>query len=288
MSVDKSFIPDNKIKKLFKDVGISQYKDGVRINKAFHNIFNAPTSKNYVKRGQKREVKILFNDNIFNADYQFEGQKNTSRVLQRIQFKKELKNEFKKVFPKPKGKFIIQQGIDDNHFIFSKLQKINAEDEEDYAKSIIEEEFEGLTDKQIEDRLESRIKHYKIKSRKSRRSGTTVISGDPVLKERIKQLYRYTCQLCGTQIKKIGWSPNLKKIDEVEFLTADAHHVVPLAEGGDDEPSNLICVCPNCHRRLHSGEYRILFMGKKPYYQNSITEESFIITLHNIHQLKSH
>ena len=32
------------------------------------------------------------------------------------------------------------------------------------------------------------------------------------------------------------------------------HHVVPRGRGGSDEPQNLVCLCPACHRVAH-GEY---------------------------------
>jgi len=31
----------------------------------------------------------------------------------------------------------------------------------------------------------------------------------------------------------------------------DIHHIVPKKKGGKDTMDNLICVCPNCHRKLH-------------------------------------
>ena len=33
----------------------------------------------------------------------------------------------------------------------------------------------------------------------------------------------------------------------------EVHHIVPLAEGGPDVPSNVVALCPNCHRRCHHG-----------------------------------
>lgn len=36
-------------------------------------------------------------------------------------------------------------------------------------------------------------------------------------------------------------------------LTLDIHHIVPIAEGGNNELSNLKLLCPNCHRREHDG-----------------------------------
>lgn len=31
----------------------------------------------------------------------------------------------------------------------------------------------------------------------------------------------------------------------------EAHHIVPLAEDGPDELSNMVALCPNCHRKMH-------------------------------------
>lgn len=32
------------------------------------------------------------------------------------------------------------------------------------------------------------------------------------------------------------------------------HHIVPLAEGGTNDPDNLLPVCEECHQRLHRGK----------------------------------
>lgn len=29
------------------------------------------------------------------------------------------------------------------------------------------------------------------------------------------------------------------------------HHIIPLGKGGKDDLSNLVVLCPNCHRKLH-------------------------------------
>ncbi len=36
----------------------------------------------------------------------------------------------------------------------------------------------------------------------------------------------------------------------------EVHHVVPLAEDGDDTLANAAALCPHCHRELHSGKKR--------------------------------
>lgn len=42
------------------------------------------------------------------------------------------------------------------------------------------------------------------------------------------------------------------KQDGTPYL--ETHHLIPLAEGGEDSIQNVCAVCPNCHRRLHYGE----------------------------------
>ena len=43
------------------------------------------------------------------------------------------------------------------------------------------------------------------------------------------------CEIC-------GW----------DKTTRDLHHIVEVSNGGATELSNLICVCPNCHRMIHN------------------------------------
>ena len=50
------------------------------------------------------------------------------------------------------------------------------------------------------------------------------------------------CELCKleTNIIKTNGSP---------FL--EAHHIIPLSEGGQDIYENIVALCPNCHKRIH-------------------------------------
>lgn len=46
-------------------------------------------------------------------------------------------------------------------------------------------------------------------------------------------------------------APFLRKSDGTPYL--EVHHIVTLADDGDDHPDNTIAVCPNCHRYAHHG-----------------------------------
>ena len=50
------------------------------------------------------------------------------------------------------------------------------------------------------------------------------------------------CQLCGEA------APFLRKNGE-PFL--ETHHVIWLADGGDDSIDNTVALCPNCHKKMH-------------------------------------
>lgn len=47
-------------------------------------------------------------------------------------------------------------------------------------------------------------------------------------------------------------APFRRKKDDTPYL--EVHHVVRLADGGDDTVDNAIALCPNCHRHVHYGE----------------------------------
>lgn len=47
-------------------------------------------------------------------------------------------------------------------------------------------------------------------------------------------------------------APFLRDTDNTPYL--EVHHIVTLAEGGDDTIENAIALCPNCHRQAHHGK----------------------------------
>jgi predicted HNH restriction endonuclease len=78
------------------------------------------------------------------------------------------------------------------------------------------------------------------------------------LKTTVKSLYDYHCQVCQVRIYRPGWSKTMGRISQWKYLVADAHHIIPLSEGGYDALNNLLCLCPNCHRRFHSKEFELI------------------------------
>ena len=54
-----------------------------------------------------------------------------------------------------------------------------------------------------------------------------------------------SCDHCGAK------APFLRRKDGQPYL--EVHHKVPLSEGGLDVLSNVVALCPNCHRKEHFG-----------------------------------
>ncbi len=53
------------------------------------------------------------------------------------------------------------------------------------------------------------------------------------------------CEQCNKK------APFKRKTDRTPYL--EVHHIIPLAENGDDTVENAIALCPNCHRKAHYG-----------------------------------
>jgi 5-methylcytosine-specific restriction protein A len=72
----------------------------------------------------------------------------------------------------------------------------------------------------------------------------------PILKEQVIKVASYNCEVDSahdTFISKISGFPYM-----------EAHHIIPIRFQGQfdcslDVYSNILCVCPNCHRLLHYG-----------------------------------
>lgn len=92
----------------------------------------------------------------------------------------------------------------------------------------------------------------------------------------LKKLYRGECQLTG---KKYVF----RKTDG--RLYCEAHHLIPLGEGGADSPHNLIIISPLIHRMFHyaevSGLDLVRIVDNK--LEIKINTEPFTITWHPKH-----
>lgn len=70
---------------------------------------------------------------------------------------------------------------------------------------------------------------------------------DRKIGDRLKKLYKFRCQVCG---QAIGLPYGTKPI-------VDAHHIIPFTASQNNNFDNIMIMCPNHHRIIHScqGEY---------------------------------
>ena len=75
-----------------------------------------------------------------------------------------------------------------------------------------------------------------------RESQTTQLARNQAVVEYVKMAASGICDLCDKPAP-------FKNKEGVDYL--ECHHVVRLADQGDDIISNAVALCPNCHRRMH-------------------------------------
>lgn len=69
----------------------------------------------------------------------------------------------------------------------------------------------------------------------------------------LRILYRdnFTCQDCGEFHAHKNEHGIYIPIDDGKL---NVHHIVPVSEGGGDEPTNLVTLCIDCHKKRHGKE----------------------------------
>ena len=121
----------------------------------------------------------------------------------------------------------------DDDFQDTDSQKKDEEIQKSVERVKSEEELLDLI-KKIESRLSSAPPREKRKT-------AYAISRNLTIANLIKKRAGYICELCGeTGFEKKNGG-----------LYAEAHHLHELGQGGLDLPSNLVCLCAVCHRRIH-------------------------------------
>lgn len=218
------------IKPLIKIIGTSQFTDGVRIDKEYHQLFNPSDSIFFTPRGTARKVKVLFNNKVFDAEYRYEGQRDERIELQSIRFKKDLKEEYLLLFPDVNGSFSISIGFDLNHFIFDIITNQNI----DIYK--IEDEIDD-PDEYPEGR--ESFKTHRILERNPK-----VIK--LAKKEYMKIHGRLFCEICNFSF---GTKYGERGKDYIE-----GHHkkmVSEMKSGEKTKIEDIVMLCSNCHRMIH-------------------------------------
>ncbi|MDT4762512.1 HNH endonuclease [Sphaerochaeta sp. PS] len=150
-------------------------------------------------------------------------------------------------------------------------------DEDGYAVAELDAKYwvsQFLKDVEDPQQIESRLSKIPTSSQEFRFGKYKYFISSPSLKETLKCTYDFYCQVCHTRIYRPKWVSTLSKKEQWKHLNADVHHIRPLSKGGEDLQQNMLCLCPNCHRRFHTEE-QVLKQGKSQIYTfNQITGES--------------
>ncbi|MFW1026392.1 HNH endonuclease [Vibrio parahaemolyticus] len=113
--------------------------------------------------------------------------------------------------------------------------------------SSLEESLEKQIAKALKSTSGERKERIKLSNGKPKRVNvvTTYYIRDPdVIVETLVRA-NGICEKCKNK------APFVRKKDKSPYL--EVHHIIPLAEGGDDLLENTIALCPNCHRNAHFG-----------------------------------
>ena len=92
------------------------------------------------------------------------------------------------------------------------------------------------------DIIDSKVRHHNYKKAQRKiEKGTFRHGVTAELRDCIKLRDDFTCRLC---------------VSKLETNELQVHHIVPVSDGGDDELSNLVLLCHNCHTSLHKDDWK--------------------------------
>ena len=142
---------------------------------------------------------------------------------------------------------------------------------------VIEELVSGSGEAGIDEHI-LRLSTADSTKRRVRLNNRTVYYSQASLREAVKCLYDYRCQICSTRIYSPGWITTLPRKQQWRYLNADAHHIKPLSQDGPDTMDNLLCLCPTCHRRFHTKEFILLQDGSRIGCEDVVLDKQWEVT----------
>ena len=120
-----------------------------------------------------------------------------------------------------------------NRQIFPSVEYFLKKDQENISKSM------QLSIDELEKKIDAKAK----KTPKTTFATSIRYDRDPDVSALALKRANGYCQLCG------NLAPFLKK-NGTPFL--EVHNIRWLSKGGDDDKTNTVALCPNCHRKMHS------------------------------------
>ena len=101
------------------------------------------------------------------------------------------------------------------------------------------------------------MKSYRENTVNYKKSPVTILDLSKRTVQKILKRANLSCSIC-------GWNQ----------ASCDIHHIIPKSKNGTDRMENLIVICPNCHRSIHTH-------GEKYISTSSLNEKSLNLTFPN-------
>lgn len=64
------------------------------------------------------------------------------------------------------------------------------------------------------------------------------------INDRLFYAFNFECAVCNWSLGSFEYGPG---------NGCEMHHIIPVSEGGTNDESNLVLLCPNCHKLAHTG-----------------------------------
>ena len=265
---------------LKKDVNWAMLTEGFSVVHSQQRIFFSALQFD-LKRGEKRNIKIILEGDEFDAritNMIIDMSKYSEHCdIVRIQYPKNGKlaeklqgifyqsfqycQNARKTKEDQKGITIIPEEIMEFLVLYTTTIKdmflaeaITQEDKQEFEQEtshINETDYENEINQLSDDNATIIQRKMNVKIRKM----------DRKLIERLKQIHNYSCQICGYSFReRYG----------VDY--AEAHHIIPFVESMNNNPENILILCPNHHRVIHKAVAIINLEKRVISYQNNFVE----------------
>lgn len=261
-----------------KVVDWSLLTDGITIPFENQVVFSQSIST-YLLPGESKEIKIFLNGKTYRAkmyDIGFNKEKypTHTNILQ-IRYSRSsdlaqaLQAEFiesyrtiiaKRAVAQPRTHVLpdkedqeflaIYTTEDADTFLFEAIQNEEVRDFDKFVKETNEVEYENFMNAQDENA--GLIKKYHV---------TKIRKLNHKIGDNLKLLYDFHCQICGA---KIG--------DKYDTHVVECHHIDYFTKSLNNDASNILIVCPNHHRIIHSVNPKFETKEKDYLYPNGVKE----------------
>lgn len=268
-----------------KEVDWSVLREGFSIPVSIQMVFKERI-KNYLKRGEKRDIKVILDDNPYQVKFinqafneqKYPGHADILQIRYSPQnpFAVRLREIFKTSFnylqkgkantkgiirvPEEKREYIVlyMTPIEDT-FFFDHITSSESAQIKESLSGINEEDFEYQSNyKEVDDSARIETKEQIVKVRRL----------DRAIGESLKLFYGYRCQICGDNFAK-----------KYDCVIAEAHHIVFFVSSLNNDASNIIVLCPNHHRIIHKAN-PIFEREKHSFIYSNGLEEKLILNNH--------